>query len=177
MEAAGQRIKAQRDSVAAALKRTSAAFEQASLTMGRFGTAATTPNIVVKVDPKDAPSVVPHATRSPKPRSRHQDRLAKRTARRPLPGDKRAKPERKKRRWFWPTMAAILMVISGIAGAMEIADRWPESVPEHRLLDVVKPYVDVVECECCGSECRDFPCVVLRMPDGDLEQIPPGCHD
>jgi hypothetical protein len=84
-----------------------------------------------------------HVPIAPAPtRSVHQERLARRSAHRPLPGDKRAPRERKRRRWFWPAIVALfgaaLAVVSALDGGLGLYERWRQSAPTHRLLDSVK---------------------------------------
>jgi hypothetical protein len=103
-----------------------------------------------------------------RPKSRHQARLAKHTAMRPLPGDKRAKPERKRRRWFWPAVVTLLTLISGVAGALTIYDRWPESVPKHAVMDNA-PSLTRVVCEACESE--EFEQCYVYVQEGEGESL------
>ncbi|NIO74944.1 MAG: hypothetical protein GTN69_03435 [Armatimonadetes bacterium] len=108
-----------------------------------------------------------------RPLSRHQARLAKHSARRPLPGDKRAKTEKPRRRWLLPAigalLAAALAVVSALDGGLGLYDRWRDStLPEYPVAaTAIKAGRATVSCDCPCEYPELNACCVLRDPNGD----------
>jgi hypothetical protein len=68
--------------------------------------------------------------------------------------------------------------VSGLDGGLGLYERWKSTdVPKHRLLDVVEPYADRVDCGICNHAMDCWPHCIVKLPNGELRGVPDGCRE